>query len=80
MRVSVDVDKCIGAGQCVRAAADIFDQGEDDGLVVLLDESPDPARLAAAQEAERLCPARAIIVSAGDTSPAETDRPGPGNG
>lgn len=40
MRVIVDVDKCIGATQCVRAAPTVFEQGEDDGLAVLLQENP----------------------------------------
>lgn len=37
MKVIIDEDKCVGAGQCVLAAAEVFDQREDDGIVVLLD-------------------------------------------
>ena len=62
IKVYIDQDKCIGAGHCVRAAADVFDQREDDGIVVLLmAEAPD-ARVADVQKAERLCPAQAIRI------------------
>ena len=61
MRVIVDEDACIGAGNCVRTAPDVFDQGEE-GLVVLLNDDP-PGEL---QEDVRLaalrCPARAITT------------------
>jgi ferredoxin len=62
MRVKVDVDLCIGAGQCVRAAAKVFDQDDETGLVVLLDENPPESLRDAVKNAERLCPARAIVV------------------
>jgi ferredoxin len=64
MRVTVDVDKCIGAGQCVHAAPKVFAQNEDDGMVVLLDEAPTPEKHADVRSAIRLCPARAIIEAA----------------
>ena len=62
MRVVVDVDKCIGAGQCVRAADSIFAQNEEDGLVVLLQEVAPPELHEAARTAARWCPARAIDI------------------
>lgn len=62
MRVRVDVDKCIGVGQCVRVAGMVFAQNEDDGIVVLLDETPSDALRSAVDNAVRLCPARAIAV------------------
>ena len=37
MRVQADRDICIGAGMCVVAAQEVFDQ-DDDGLVVLASE------------------------------------------
>ncbi|MGW6441602.1 ferredoxin [Lentzea sp. NPDC055074] len=62
MKVRVDVDACVGAGQCVLAAPDVFDQRDEDGMVVLLVEDP-PAHLEAATEhAALLCPALAIVV------------------
>lgn len=61
--VGVEVNRgvCVGAGQCALVAPAVFDQG-DDGLVVLLQESPvDGAQL---RQAADLCPARAIEVRA----------------
>lgn len=40
MKVVVDEDKCVAAGQCVAAAMDVFDQRDEDGIVVLLNENP----------------------------------------
>lgn len=62
MKIEIDEDKCIGAGQCVLSAPELFDQRDEDGVVVLLDEAPEPERQAAAQEAAALCPAAAITV------------------
>jgi ferredoxin len=60
MSVVVDREKCVGAGQCVLAAPDVFDQDDHDGLVsVLLRDLPSDQH-DAAREAELTCPARAI--------------------
>ncbi|GAA3432858.1 ferredoxin [Kutzneria kofuensis] len=63
MKVVIDQDKCVGAGQCVLLAPDVFDQRDEDGVVVLLQEFPpaelhDDVRLAA-----RVCPALAIELA-----------------
>ncbi|GAA3097189.1 ferredoxin [Nonomuraea sp. NPDC049421] len=63
MKVTVDQDKCCGAGQCVLLAPDVFDQGEDDGIVLLLDAEPPEGLHAAVREAAAVCPAGAIDVS-----------------
>jgi ferredoxin len=62
VKVVVDREKCVGAGQCVLAADDVFDQRDEDGLVDLLDESPPEARLADVRHAAAVCPASAILV------------------
>lgn len=62
LKVKVDREKCVGAGQCVMAAPDVFDQQEEDGIVILLDESPDESRRAKVAKAARLCPAKVIEV------------------
>ena len=62
MFVEADRDRCIGAGQCVLAAPDLFDQDEDDGLVVLLDPSPGPEQETAASAAVAACPATVLRV------------------
>lgn len=62
MKVTVDEARCVAAGQCVAAAPDVFDQRDDDGVVVLLDQRPEGARADAAREAAAVCPALAITV------------------
>lgn len=62
MRISVDRTKCIGAGQCVMAAPEVFDQHDDDGTVRILDEQPPAAHQAGAREAAILCPTGALTV------------------
>jgi len=62
MKISVDKEACIGAGQCVFVAENTFDQ-DDDGLVVLLEENPSEEHREAAKLAISLCPARAISAS-----------------
>lgn len=62
MKIGIDQDKCVGAGQCVLAADEVFDQREDDGIVELLTERPAEAQHAAVHQAAQLCPAAAITV------------------
>ncbi|GAA3352849.1 MULTISPECIES: ferredoxin [Saccharopolyspora] len=62
MKIEIDEDRCIGAGQCVLAAEAVFDQRDEDGVVVLLDASPAPEHQDAARQAAALCPAAAIAV------------------
>jgi ferredoxin len=60
MEVAVHQDKCVGAGQCVLLAPDVFDQRDEDGVVVLLRENP-PAELHDdVRQAAQVCPALAI--------------------
>ena len=62
LHVSVDREKCCGAGQCVLLAPAVFDQGENDGIVVLLDPRPAGPLHAAVREAAAVCPTSAISV------------------
>ncbi|TDC48605.1 ferredoxin [Jiangella ureilytica] len=64
MMIEVEIDQCVGGGQCVMAAPDVFDQ-DDDGLVVVLDDDPGPDRADDVALAARLCPARAIRLAGG---------------
>jgi ferredoxin len=63
MKVGVDTEKCCGAGTCVMLAPDVFDQGEDDGIVILLDARPGEDLHATVREAANVCPAAAITVA-----------------
>jgi len=65
LKLTVDQDKCCGAGQCVLLAPEVFDQREEDGIVVLLDETPAADLHAAVREAASVCPAAAITVEEG---------------
>ena len=62
MKIIVDQDRCVASGQCVTAAADVFDQRDEDGIVVLLTDNP-PENLAAdVHQAAAVCPALAIVI------------------
>ncbi|GAA1281725.1 ferredoxin [Planotetraspora silvatica] len=63
MKVTVDEDKCCGAGQCVLIAPEVFDQREDDGIVILLEHEPGEGRHVAVREAAAVCPGAAIEVT-----------------
>jgi len=60
MRVSVDTDRCCGSGNCVLIAPDVFDQTEDEGIVVLRVPQPVDTLQPSVREAARVCPTEAI--------------------
>ncbi|OBB39647.1 ferredoxin [Mycobacterium sp. 852002-51961_SCH5331710] len=62
MKLTVDQDKCVSSGQCVLNASDIFDQRDDDGVVVLLNDSPADNQADDARKAAAACPALAIHI------------------
>jgi ferredoxin len=62
MKIVIDKSRCIGAGQCVLKAPRVFDQQEEDGMVILLNAMPPEQDRAAARQAARLCPAEAITI------------------
>jgi ferredoxin len=62
MRILVDQAKCIGSGNCVLAAPDVFTQDEDDGTVVVIDSEPDASVRAAVEAALETCSTRVITV------------------
>ncbi|MEU1806828.1 MULTISPECIES: ferredoxin [unclassified Streptomyces] len=62
MRVEVDVPKCVASGQCVMIAPDVFDQRDEDGMVVLLDDRPAAELHDDVRESAMICPAAAIRV------------------
>ena len=61
MKIAADRGTCIGAGLCVGTSETVFDQ-DDDGIVLVLVESPGGADADAAREAASLCPSGALRV------------------
>ena len=62
MKLSVDRKACTGAGNCVRLAPDWFDQDDDEGLVVLLGDSPSASLQSLMRDVVHACPTGAIRV------------------
>ncbi|MBU9766010.1 ferredoxin [Mycobacterium sp. TNTM28] len=62
MKVTVDQDKCVSSGQCVLNAAEVFDQRDEDGVVVLLEPEPGEDQTDNARRAAAACPALAIQI------------------
>ncbi|KAA6212739.1 ferredoxin [Streptomyces albofaciens JCM 4342] len=62
MNITLDADKCCAAGQCVLVAPEVFDQRDEDGIVVLLDAAPPADQHDAVREAAAICPAAVIKV------------------
>ena len=63
MKVTVDQDKCVSSGMCVMNAAEVFDQRDDDGVVVLLAEDVPEAEEDRAREAVKTCPASVLHLT-----------------
>ena len=60
MKVHVDMNLCQSHGECVFAAPDVFDLGDDDVLV--WKEDVDESRRAEVEQAVQVCPMAAIRV------------------
>ncbi|MDT7754588.1 MAG: hypothetical protein QOH27_486 [Mycobacterium sp.] len=60
MKVTVYQDKCVSSGMCVLNVAEVFDQSDDDGVVVLLLDEPGPELAEDTRKAAAACPAMAI--------------------
>ncbi|WP_234341151.1 ferredoxin [Streptomyces sp. NRRL S-1813] len=70
LRLSVDRDRCAGAGMCALTAPEVFDQDDEEGLVVLRHPAPAPEHRAAARMAVGLCPAGALALNSPDSTDA----------
>ncbi|WP_344589537.1 ferredoxin [Actinomadura vinacea] len=65
---------CRGAGQCAFNAPELFDQDEEEGLVVVLQPFPSAEQLTTARTAVDSCPNRAIALTSA-APPATGARP-----
>lgn len=64
MEISIEPDRCVAAGQCVAAAPEVFDQRDEDGIVVLLASSAPEGTEDGVRNAAAVCPAQAIHLQA----------------
>ena len=62
MKVVVDQDKCISSGNCVLNSSEVFDQRDEDGVVVLLEENPPADQAENVRRAVAECPAQVIRI------------------
>ena len=60
--VRIDQTRCIGSGQCVLAAPDVFDQSDDDGLGLVLVPEPSADLLPGVRDAVDRCPAQVVSL------------------
>lgn len=61
MKISIDTDVCIGAGQCALTAPGVFTQ-DDDGFSMVIPAREDGADDPLIREAARACPVQAITI------------------
>ena len=62
MKVVVDFDACAAHGDCVTAAPELFDIGDDDEVVRVLQEEPGEDLREQAEAAADACPMFAITI------------------
>jgi len=68
MQVHADRERCCGAGMCALTAPEVFDQRDEDGLVVVLRSTPPAEFEADVREAVSLCPSGAISLTEEDAA------------
>ena len=60
MKVHADTAVCVASGQCALLVPAVFDQREDDGIVVVRNEEPPPDQHDAVRQAVLICPSGAL--------------------
>jgi ferredoxin len=61
VRIAADRDVCIGSGNCVYSAPEVFDQ-DDDGIVLPLATEVGPEHADAVRDAVANCPSGALRI------------------
>ncbi|MFI5910034.1 ferredoxin [Dactylosporangium sp. NPDC051541] len=62
MKVSADTGVCVSSGMCVMHAPEVFDQREDDAVVVVLLAEPPAEQRDAVRQAVLGCPSGALAI------------------
>lgn len=62
MKVRIDKEKCILAGECYYNHPELFSPNDSGEPLILVDELTDPQSMQHAQEAAQVCPAGAITI------------------
>lgn len=62
MKIDADQEVCCGSGMCALQAPGVFDQRDDDGIVVVLATEPASADYDAVRAAAAACPTSAITL------------------
>jgi ferredoxin len=60
MKVHADTRTCVASGQCALLVPAVFDQRDDDGVVVVGEEEPAPEHHEAVRHAVLMCPSGAL--------------------
>ena len=61
MRIVVDLDRCTGLGMCEAEAPELFEV-QDDGSLVILNDTPTEQQRAEAEAAVGSCPTEALSI------------------
>ena len=62
MRVTADLERCVGSGACEALAPDVFEV-DGDGVLVVHRPEPGDDELRDVQDAVRACPTRALSLA-----------------
>lgn len=62
MRITLDAELCLGYGNCVVEAPDLFDLDPARNQAVVLDPTPEEPMRESAERAVRICPAAALRI------------------
>jgi ferredoxin len=62
VKIAADREQCIGSGNCVQIAPDVFDQDDEQALVVLRTSSPPEELRGKVREAISGCPVSALSL------------------
>ncbi|MGY1634546.1 ferredoxin [Geodermatophilus sp. SYSU D01186] len=65
MRVTADLERCVGSGTCEALAPAVFEVG-DDGVVTVLRPQPGADEESDVREAVAQCPTRALALAVDD--------------